>query len=606
MIDNNTYLLELLTDDLPTTKLNDILNKLKCVMLNNLQKNNIRIMNLKSFITIRRISFIFDIDKYINLDLHNIVKDIFENTKFHTNMRWGFNKKSFIRPIKSYILMCNTNLIQHKLFDIESVNYTLIDNKHIYVTPFNYYNLVRYNYNIICDVTERLTILNKKICIYLNKYKCDVLLDNKILIDTANSFEYPCIDVVAFDNIWFKMPMRIIIITLLSYGCISLIINSTIIYLLIIIDSYKKKRVGQLYALAIKNKLLDIEAMRNADKLILNNISTTILKSIILDKNLDTVYSKIKRLFKLLNYIAVVLYIKVSYIKKSIILLNMEIFSKFIFENNCLTGLLFVDSYHKKEVTDILYNYNKIFNNYIPTDLHSSILIIIENIENVVTLYLNNNNPKGRNDPYNFKKKVILTITCILERQLNINLIDLIKLVLNNFTYIRNDIFKIFDFFIDKLKFHFKCKYTDIIKHTPNLYKVFKISNSIDFFCQYKIKDDFICLIKRIENITSKHKITFLKKINKNLLLTIDEHILFNKLSKLIAISALLLKNKMYFEKLKFDLSIQNKINNFFKNVLIICQNNNIKNNRLKLLHVIKYMLNRVVIFNIKNLEMLN
>ncbi|HFL8819290.1 MAG TPA: glycine--tRNA ligase subunit beta [Candidatus Azoamicus sp. OHIO2] len=609
MKNKKIYLLEILTEDLPTSNLISTLQTLNNLIINNFKKKHITIVEFKSFITIKRISFIFTVEIADNLDIRPLITNIFESAKFTTNMRWGSNKKSFIRPIKSYILMCNNDVLSHKLFGISSCNYTFNSNflysKRLNVTPLNYYKLLRYNNNIICDAIERLNIVKKKIHFYACKYNCNILFDDKILINVANSFEHPVINVINFKHLCFNLPFRIILLTLLSYDCIPLIQHLNTNFFLIVINSYKKKMLTHAYMLTLSNKLLDIEALYLLDKLLLNNINISKFRSAIFtnNNNLNNIYYKIKRLFSLLNYLSKLLYIESTYIRKCILLLQLELFSKFIFDNPKLTGLLFVDSYKKFEVIYILYEYNKIFNDYIPTNLNASVIIILENLDMIIFLFLTGNYPKGKNDPNNFKKKIIEIITCILYMKININLNHLIIQILKQFGSTKSFSSKIFSFFIDRLKFHFYCKYIDFIIYKENLYKAFELSISLNCFFKYKLKYDFFSLIRRIESITIKNKMSFLIKINKKLLNNTDEKILFNKIIKLINISNILIKNYMYFENIKFDLTVKKKIDKFFATVFVLCENSSVKNNRLKLLYIIKYLLNKVIKFNNKEIE---
>ncbi len=257
------YLFELTTEDLPYLELEDILDVLNDSFIVNFKKLGIDIIKNKSFITVRRIAFLFVLDSTCSVSIKSALTNVFEYIKFNTNMRWSNNKKTFVRPIKSYVLMCEYNLISHSIFDIKSNIYTIVHrskNKSIIkINPFNYYDLLKNRYKIILCIDERKKIFEQKLFSFASKFNCNILLDNKIFTDIANSFEYLYIDIIKFSEDIFELPQRIIIMILLYYNCVPLIKFDVVVYFLTVIETFKKKKVSHFYKHSINNKLLDIK-----------------------------------------------------------------------------------------------------------------------------------------------------------------------------------------------------------------------------------------------------------------------------------------------------------------------------------------------------------
>lgn len=586
------YLLEITTEDLPISELNFISKSLKCAFLKNFTENNITIYFFKSFFTFKRFIFFFNIKYDINFNFIFLIENIFYTTKFKTFMRWGENKQTFIRPLTSYLFMCNNKIIKHILFNLQSDKYTLISNllfkKKIKVNFFNYFKVL-YSNNIIYSYTKRLKLLLFKIKKFFYKNKLNVSYNLNNIKDISNSFESPQFLFIIFNNSLFKMPIRLLILVILSYGYIPFLKKKKIIYFLVVLNSFKKKKIKEKLNCAIENKIFDIASMYYNESIIITDFKFSKFKNIILNEKFDTLYNRFFRLLKLTKCFQDILFFNLKIIKKTIFLINLELLTKFIYEYPNLTGLLFIDFYSSDKIKNNLYEYNKIFNNEIPKTVYGAFIVIINNIEEIVQLVLNNYNFYAKNDPYNIKNKVLNVIKSIIKSKIKFDFYDLLYKTFFIFKSIDiNKINKLFIFFIDKLKFTFNFKYIAFTKKKKCLFCIYLISKSLNSIFKYKFNNDFFLILKRIKKITDKNKISFLIKLKKNLIFEFDEKILFLSLKKNLFISKILLKKNLYFENIKYLLKIKNKIDKFFCNIYVLSENVNIRNNRLKLLFIIK------------------
>jgi len=118
----NIILIEIGTEELPFKNLNFILFRMNISLEYILKSKNLCFKILDKAISIRRISFLIKIEykKYIKKHIKSTIEKLLKSTKTFSNMRWGRNKNTFIRPIKWYVLMAENDVMQHKIFDINN------------------------------------------------------------------------------------------------------------------------------------------------------------------------------------------------------------------------------------------------------------------------------------------------------------------------------------------------------------------------------------------------------------------------------------------------------------------------------------------------------
>ncbi len=249
----------------------------------------------------------------------------------------------------------------------------------------------------------------------------------------------------------------------------------------------------------------------------------------------------------------------------------------------------------------IINDYNRSFQNEIPKTLSATILLLINNTEYIINTFDTNKEPTAKKDPYNFKKKIIIIIKSILKNKVNFDFMIFLSIALSIIKTIQNKdiiISKIMNFMLNRIQHNLKMN-IDFIKNRNNLLIIKNISQSFKQIGKYKFFSEFISIIKRIKNFCRKQKLQNIK-FNIQYQLKIEEKNLFKKIIKNIAITRILKKNQLYFELFKLKLSIKKNIDEFFKNIFILSENIKERNNRIVLIYLCKYYINRQINFNKK------
>lgn len=589
-------LIEIGTEELPYKNLYKILKNFKEIINTNIQKLNVNLILRKNFITPRRIAFILENNKEdnnLNEKIKTLIDKSLNDLPGTIKMRWKNYITSFIRPIKWYVLTINNKIINHTIFNIKSKNKTLSHktlSKTIKVNANNYESkLEKYGY-VICDYKKRKILIEKFIKNYAKKNKLTIILKKDSIINATNLVEHPSAIICNFKKIFLKLPEEIITTVLIKDNFCFLVKkkNKLINKIILIIDSLKEtKEIKNGFEYIINTKLSELKYLYETEKNNIKNFKTKDLKKLIINDRLGNMYEKNIRIEKLIHFIKNKLKIKSNYIMLAAKLIKIDMLTKIVTELPELNGLICSYNLKNKEIKKHLYNYNRLMNNKIKKNRNSALIGLSDIIDNITSFFVIGKIPTSSKDPFNLKKDAKLIIKIITINKININIEELIDYSLNlhqnNDKNLKNNITK----FITQ-KITNKKEYTKILSNTKNILETKNKIRIIHSMTKYSFNKKLLIFFKRIEKITEKNKTILSKKLNKKLLIKKEEKILFLKVKKIIKIINILNKNDLLFECAKTLITLEKEITNFFEKILIIDKEIIIRNNRLKLLNIIK------------------
>lgn len=603
----NNILIEIGTEELPYKNLYKTSKSIKEILLNQLKKYNFKIKNIKNFITIRRIAFIIeDINTLNNTnliqELIKIIEKSLDEIKFKIKMRWHSNNKPFIRPIKWYTLLLNKTLINHSIFNIDSQKNTFGHKSiktQLEITPDTYELTLKKQGYVICDYIKRKNLILNIIKTYAKKHASNIILKKDSLSNITSLIEYPSLIISTFKKNFLKIPEEIITLALLKdQFCFLIKKNNKLTNKVVIIaDSIKKNKNIRLgYNYILNTKLSEIQYLYDNEKNYLQQKNISDLKNLVLNEKLGNMYDKTIRIKNIVIFLKNFLNIKSKNLIIATSFLKMDLLTKLITEIPDLIGL--ICGYNKKNIKTYLYNYNRIINNKIKKNINSAIIALADKIDNITSFFIIDKKPTGSKDPFNLRKDARTIIKLININKININLVNLIDYSLNQHKIKEKKLQKeILNFILQRLKY--KKELIQLVKTKENILMLSTIIEVFNNFSKYNFSNLLLKSIKRISKITDKNKISLKKKINKKLLLTSQEIILLKELREKLKIIMILNKNNLFFESTKTSVLLEKTINNFFTSVLILDKNIELKENRLKILNIIKRLFSIKINFNL-------
>ena len=528
------------------------------------------------------------------------------------SMKWSDHSLMWGRPLRSIFALFNGKKIAFQFDHLESSDEIIIeqdlDSKSKKVKNFKDYNSLLRSNNIVLDHNEREKIILKKINSTSKSKDYKEILNSKLLEEVVNIVEDPNVLLVNFNKEYLKIPQEIIISTLEKHQRYFPIFDSrgrlTNNFFVVANKKDEKKFISIGNKRVVEARLADAKFFWDKDrsKNLIKQIAN--LKTVTFYEKLGTIYDKTQRIRKLAAMLSDDLNLNKEKIQIAASISKSDLCSDLVGEYPELQGVMgkyFALSQGFEE--DVA---NSISDHYLPTGLTSELpkkpfsysISIVDKIDTLVGFFVIDEKPTSSKDPFALRRAAIGLLRIIIENKLVFKLRDLISYSIRLYgeqgVEIKNEKTEqqVLDFIKERMRNVLKLKNIkpDIIEASisshagDNFLDLYKKTLLINKYKNKGIGLNAISSYKRASNILDKSGKGITGRPDAVLFRKDEEKILHEKINEIRKAFTVKDDNKDY-ESLLIKLSdTKESTDNFFDNVVVNDENQDIKNNRLELL----------------------
>ncbi|MEO0097639.1 MAG: glycine--tRNA ligase subunit beta [candidate division WOR-3 bacterium] len=547
-----------------------------------------------------------NLKKLISQELANFIKNI----PFPKRMKISENL-TFARPIHYILSLFNNQIIKFKIDNIKSSNLTYPHRdksfKPIKIkSAKEYFNILRKN-GVIVLYEEREKLFYQNLKKILKKIDAEIIEDKELIFEMLNICEYPSLILCEFEKDYLSLPREIIITGLRNYlHALAVSKDKELLpYFIVVINKpflKNKKAINEIktwYEKACQARLEDAKYYFNEDlKKPLEELVEE-EKKVIWIEGLGSLYDKTERLISLIKIIKDDEDLKkIAYLSKADLLTNMVREKEFTSLQGKMAGIYARYFNYPTIICDALYEQYE----DLPKTIYGACLTIVDRIDNINASFIKGAIPKGSYDPFGLKKQADNIINTIVHHNLDINLKELISADLElflklNINFDKEKIKKeVSSFLKERLELYIQEKgysydiaraVTKIIWFNPK--KALKRCEYLKKLKEEK-KEDYEKIVigqKRVRNILKGINLENLD-IDENLLIKEEEKEVLKYNQEILKNYEEALNNENYEKALNYLLSLRPYIDKFFDNVFVMDEDLNIRNNRLKIVKLIK------------------
>lgn len=563
--------------------------------------------------------------------LEELIPQILDQIQWKKSMRWGNYNLSWARPLKSILAVFDKKKINFKFHHLLSSNTTFIDKefeeKKKIFNEFKDYNNFFKKLNIIIDQNQRKNLLEKEFKKISDNKNINVENNLSLLDEVVNLIDQPNVLICEFDKKFLQIPQEILTITLQRhqkyFPTFDQKGNITNEFLVVANKKDTKGLIKLGNERVVEARFTDAEFFwkKDVSQNLVKRISK--LKSMNYYQGLGTYFDKVQRMKKIGGMISDELLISKEKVELSASISKVDLVSDLVREFPETQGIIGgyladAQGFDNEISTAISEQYLPIgFDSKIPKKPISIALALSDKLDTLVGFFGIGQIPTSSKDPYSLRRIALGAVRIIVENKRDFKIRDLInyieKLYLNQgFDFKNKNLQKeLIEFLVDRLKFYMKENKIrhDIILSCVNSLNVdqfvimFQKAKSLNKIINKKEGHDIISSYKRASNILE----TELKNNNLELSETTDPGIfksdfeknLFKKIKEL----------KKYFSNVDkyedFDQSLLNLafskkiIFEFFDNVIVNEKDQNLRKNRLELIHMLCKTFNKYINFSI-------
>ncbi len=557
------------------------------------------------------------------LSTHDLLKDfipkILGNYQWKKSMKWGEFELNWGRPLKSILSLFDKKIINFKFHHLVSSNSTFIDKdfeeKKKTFQNFKTYQKFFEKLGVYVNQNKRFDLINHSFSKILSKKKLRINENPKLIDEVVNLVESPNVLLCKFDKKFLSVPKEILILTMETHQKYFPTFNdkNEITNEFLIVTN--KKDIKGLIKIGnervIEARLNDADFFWNKDKdqNLVKKISE--LKSMNFFKGLGTYFDKVQRMRKLGGMISDEFLLSKEKVELSASICKTDLTSDLVNEFPELQGIMggyfSASQGFDKDIS------LAITEQYLPIGLNSKVskkpfsiaLSITDKIDTMVGFFGINEKPTSSKDPLALRRTALGTIRTIIENKKDLKINDLL---IYSSTLYEDQGFKLgnkelqkelHNFLKDRFKYYLKEKGIrhDIIDAAltsfslNRLFSSFEKANCLNKIINSKIGLDITSSYKRASNILESemrnNEIEINETTDPGIFQSDFEKNLYKKINEIKKYYSTIDKNENYEKSLSILAEARKEVFEFFDNVKVNEENENLIKNRLELINML-------------------
>jgi len=528
-------------------------------------------------------------------------------------MRWGNERIQFIRPVHTLIMLYGDKLIAGEALGVTSDNKAQGHRFHhkglVTINHANDYKKSLMAAYVEVDYEERKEKIILQIKQAAKNISAVALIDEELLDEVTALVEWPVTLVGSFDKEFLNVPAEPLIYSMKDHQKYFPVIDEKgqLLNKFIFVSNIESKDPNKVIfgnEKVIRPRLADAEFFFKTDKKKSLESRLSDLDSVLFQKQLGTMKEKSIRISELSGYIAEKLNENKADAYRAGLLSKTDLMSDMVLEfpqiqgtmgkyyalhdgeNNAIAQAL-EDQYRPRYAGDKL-----------PEANIGCAVAIADKLDTLVGIFGINQAPKGDKDPFALRRAAIGSIRIIIEKELNLDLVDIISKSLTLYKdklTNENLIDNVFEFIMSRYRAFYQEQgvaigvIQSVLAKKPTAPLDFdKRIKAVSYFSELEEAKALAAANKRVGNILTKFDGSLYNEFKIDLACEAAELKLSKVFNEVLLKITPLMKDKNYQAALSELAELKVPIDEFFDNVMVMSDDDEIKTNRLTLLNQIR------------------
>jgi len=524
-------------------------------------------------------------------------------------MRWGANKTQFIRPVHTVTILLGSELIEGEILG-KQVSNQLQGHRfhHPEKVSINHaddvFDVLKSAY-VIADYEQRKAQIRAQIEDAAKAVNAVVAMDEDLLEEVTSLVEWPVTLTATFEEAFLDVPAEALIYTMKDDQKYFPLLdqNGKLLNKFLFVSNIESKDPSVVISgneKVVRPRLADAQFFFETDKKKTLESRLESLDSVLFQKQLGTLKDKSQRISELAGYIAEQLGADKALAARAGLLSKTDLMTEMVMEFTDVQGVMGMHyARHDGEAEDVAVAQNEQYmprfaGDNLPTSLISCAVAIADKFDTLVGIFGIGQAPKGDKDPFALRRAAIGALRIMVEKQLPLDILDLVAksqtLFGEKLTNL-NVSTDVFDFMLGRFRAWYQDEGIEVDVIQAVLAR--RPTKPVDFDRRVKAVSHFRTLDaaeslaaanKRVSNILAKNNITTQGNVDQSLLSDDAEKVLAAQVAKFATDLAPLYSDGNYQEALSQLAGIRDSVDNFFDNVMVMADDEAVKQNRLALL----------------------
>jgi glycyl-tRNA synthetase beta chain len=549
--------------------------------------------------------------------LPEIVAASLDKLPIPKRMRWGAKRAEFVRPVHWLVMLQGKQVIDAEILGIkagrETRGHRFHANRAFALGNAQDYQLTLENEAyVIADFNERRGKIRAQVEAAGKKLNGVAVIDEDLLDEVTGLVEWPVALAGKFEERFLAVPQEALISSMKEHQKYFHVVdaNGKLLPHFITVSNIESKDPAKVIdgnERVIRPRLSDAEFFFLQDRKVTLSALGQNLGAVTFAAGLGSIEDKVTRLKMSSTYIGSQLHFskeKLLGASRASELCKCDLLSQLVGEFPELQGR--AGYYYAQKDGESAEVADAIFEHYLPRfsgdELPSSdlgiVLSLADKLDTIIGLFGTNQPPTGSKDPFALRRQAISVLRIIIEKGLNLNLRELVEHSIRAYREESqnklpnpNAAEDVLTFFSSRLR----PMYEDLgiraevvmAVQAKNIFSPLDINqrvHAVHRFSQLPEADALAAANKRVSNILAKANLAQLPALNSALLSDGAERELGNQIGALAQKTAPLFAQRKYREGLEQLASLRGTVDKFFDEVMVMVDDEAVRNNRLALL----------------------
>lgn len=536
-------------------------------------------------------------------------------------MRWGAYRTEFVRPVHWAIMLFGNKVIDTPIMGLTPGNKTRGHRFHcpkslIVPTPGDYEVVLKQEGYVIADFAERREQIRAGVTAMAEKEAGGKAVIDEDLLDEVTALnEWPVPLMGRFEERFLDVPAEALISSMKEHQKYFHVVtaNGDMLPLFITVANLESKDPGQVISgneKVIRPRLSDAAFFYETDRKTPLEARIEQLKPIVFQEKLGSIYDKSVRVAALAKKIADAIGSDPALAERAAMLAKTDLVTEMVLEFTDLQGIM--GQYYATndgEPEDVAKALNEQYmprfaGDDLPTTLTGCAVAIADRLDSLVGLFGINQPPSGTRDPFALRRASLGVLRIIIERELPLDLQTCCQWAEENFTVLteQNTASTVVDYMLERFRAHYEEQgisaevYLAVHARRP--------TQPLDFDRRVKAVEAFRQLPealalaganKRVSNILTKQGGDAIgENVDKSLLQDQAEQALAEQISQQADTVLPLFEKGDYAAALTSLASLREPVDTFFDEVMVMAEDEAIRDNRLAMLNQLRNLFLRV------------
>lgn len=543
-----------------------------------------------------------------------IVQKALDDLPIARRMRWGASRAEFVRPVHWLMMLYGSDVVDCEIYGVKASNvskgHRFHANRDISIHDRKSYSQVLFSDGkIMAEFAGRRQAIADQVAAKAKELGGEAVIGDDLLEEVTALVEWPVALAGKFDKEFLEVPAEALISSMKEHQKYFHVVDAKgklMPYFITVsnLESTDPAQVIDGNERVIRPRLADAAFFFNTDRQTKLEERREKLKSVLFQAKLGTIYDKAARIEALSQQIATATDADTTLARRAAQLCKCDLVSSMVYEFPDMQGIA---GYHyalhdgePQEVAEALIEQYlpRFAGDQVPATMTGAIIAIADRLDTITGIFGIGQTPTGSKDPFGLRRASLGALRIMVEKKLDLDLRELVSFAASQFQDLPKADTVVDDVLTYMLE-RFKAWYEEAriapevfqAVSAKNLSRPLDINNrvyAVAEFCKLPEAAALASANKRVSNIIAKQDAKIPGEVNESLLREEAEKTLAKEVTAMRNKVAPLFAERNYTKALATLAGLRTPVDNFFDNVMVMTEDETLRNNRLALLQQLR------------------